>query len=392
MSVNHSDLEARMRDDALAAPPYPKPGDAKDNTGFNSLNMHEVMLAQRMPAVRTKLEMAGKPQAAQLADGTIVVAGFIEPPKHPKSCVTIQWSTDNAATFSEPKVFEDMPGRTSGFQCLKSGTLVLAHGPGCGCVSGSTDGGHSWTTTQFPEQVTPEYRVNGPGESAGVVELADGTLLQHVVCELGDYKWKAFLLRSTDEGRTWGDPTPALTHPDADEISYELLASGRILGIARCSGAFIKRNGLEDVVPGGRAAPISGEPGDSPAVFYSDDQGRTWSDPVPTGLGVLQAATYPLQLRDGRVLLIIGHRQFPFGVQAVASRDGGQSWDLQHPMILAWFSWSYYCGHPRSCQLQDGSILTGYYTHRDEGMPPRHNEKCTGELIRWRAPDDWPSR
>ncbi|MDP7399823.1 MAG: hypothetical protein QF541_23360, partial [Lentisphaeria bacterium] len=97
-----SDAAARIREDALRAPPYPKPGDPKDNTGFNSLNMHEVLLAQRMPAVRTKLEMGGKPQAAQLPDGTVVVAGFVEPPGHDKSCVTIQWSKDNAATFGEP--------------------------------------------------------------------------------------------------------------------------------------------------------------------------------------------------------------------------------------------------------------------------------------------------
>ena len=54
---------ARMHEDAVRAPPYPKPGDPKHNTGFNCLNMHEVMLARRMPAVRMKLQMGGMPQA-----------------------------------------------------------------------------------------------------------------------------------------------------------------------------------------------------------------------------------------------------------------------------------------------------------------------------------------
>ena len=400
MSTTTTDGTSRIREDALRAPPYPKPGDPKDNTGFNSLNMHEVLLTRRTPAVRTKLKMAGKPQAAQLADGTIVVAGFIEPPEHEKSCVTIQWSTDNAATFSEPKVFEDMPGRTCGLRCLSSGTLILGHG--AACMSRSTDGGQSWTTTQLTEDITPESGQLGIGESDGAVELPDGTLLQHVHRFLGDYKWQSYLVRSTDEGRTWGDPTLAATGTDADEISYELLHSGRILGIGRCSGAFIKRNKLEDVIPGGRDAPLQGEPGDSPTQFHSDDGGQTWSDPMPTGLGVLQAATYPLQLRDGRVILVIGHRQLPFGVQAVASRDNGMTWDLEHPMILSQHSWSFYSGHPRSCQLQDGSVISGYYTHRmyapcypcpkcgDGSILPRHNNELTGELIRWWPPDDWP--
>lgn len=138
-------------------------------------------------------------------------------------------------------------------------------------------------------------------------------------------------------------------------------------------------------------------------MFYSDDKGRSWSRPTPTGLGVLQAAgAYPLPLPDGRVLLLHGNRVFPYGTQVVASRDGGMTWDLDHPIILSWHSWSGYCGHPRSVLLHDGTILTGYYTHRIDvegdgpadparnAPPPHHNAADTGELVRWRVPDNWP--
>ena len=46
--VRDSEGAARIREDALRAPPYPKPGDPKNNTGFNSLNMHEVLLARQI--------------------------------------------------------------------------------------------------------------------------------------------------------------------------------------------------------------------------------------------------------------------------------------------------------------------------------------------------------
>ena len=55
-------------------------------------------------------------------------------------------------------------------------------------------------------------------------------------------------------------------------------------------------------------------------------------------------------------------------------------------------------------QLLDGTMLTGYYTHRidvkGDGFPdparnaptPHHNQADTGELVRWRVPDNWPSK
>src|SRR4029453_13935186 len=78
--------EAQMLQDVRNALPYRKPTGLRN--GFDGLDMHQVLQVTRRPAVRVKLEMAGKPQAAQLADGTIVVAGFIEPPVHKDSRCT----------------------------------------------------------------------------------------------------------------------------------------------------------------------------------------------------------------------------------------------------------------------------------------------------------------
>ena len=392
----------QFRREAQSAAPYSKPRGLRN--GFDGLNMNQVMVVERAPAIRVKLEMSGKPQAAQLPDGTIVVAGFIEPPVHKESRCTLQYSSDNGKTFSAPRVLE-MTGRSNGFRCLKDGTLILCHGGKPEGISRSTDGGKTWTNFEIPASIVPGEQYMTMGECHGPIELRDGTLLVHLSRTVGKYEWAAYVIRSKDGGKTWGDPTRVPTNTDSDEISYAHLPSGRILGVTRSSAAMIKREHLEDIVPGGRTAPLGSEAGDAAYSFFSEDGGRTWSAPKPVGLGVLQAAgAYPLPLRDGRTLLLYGHRVFPYGTQVVGSWDGGITWDLDHPIILSWHSWSGYCGHPRSVQLQDGTILTGYYTHRidTEGdgpvdtarnaPAPHHNREDTGEVVRWRVPDNWPPR
>src|SRR5581483_8065166 len=392
----------QWRQEVRSAPKYRKPRGLRN--GFDGLNLNQVMVVDRQPAIRVKLEMSGKPQAAQLPDGTVVVAGFIEPPEHKQSRCTLQYSRDNGKTFSQPRVLE-MTGRSNGFRCLKDGTLILGHGGNPEGISRSTDGGKTWTNFEFPNDIVPGEKSMTLGECHGPIELADGTLMMHLARTVGNYQWAAYVIRSTDGGKTWGDPTRVPTETDSDEISYALLPSGRILGITRSSAAMIKRDHLEDVVPGGRTAPLGSEAGDAAYSFFSDDGGRTWSHPRPTGLGVLQAAgAYPLHLLDGRLLLLYGNRIFPYGTQVVGSWDGGLTWDLDHPIILSWHSWSGYCGHPRSVQLRDDTILTGYYTHRIDvegdgpvdtarnAPSPHQNGADTGEVVRWRVPENWPPR
>ncbi|MED5449209.1 MAG: sialidase family protein, partial [Planctomycetota bacterium] len=338
---------AGMARDKKNAVPYAKPKGLRN--GFDSVDMNEVMVVQQQPAVRVKLESAGKPQAAQLDDGTVIVAGFIEPPVHKQSRCTLQYSRDNARTFGKPVVL-DMPGRTGGFRCLKNGTLILGHSAG---ISRSTDSGKTWSTWTFPTKIVPGTGRLGLGECHGPIELDDGTLAMHLYRVVGGYQWNAYLIRSTDDGKTWGDPTQVPTRTDSDEISYEYIADKkRIFGVTRSSAAQIRRvKEFADQVPGGKNAPLGSEAGDAAFQFHSDDGGRTWTDPIPTGLGVLQAAgAYPLKLADGRMLLLYGNRQFPYGTQVVGSHDNGKTWALDQPILLSWHSWSGYCGHPRSVQ------------------------------------------
>ena len=184
-----------FRREVKSAALYRKPRGQRN--GFDGNHMNQVMVVEKSPAIRVKLELAGKPQAAQLPDGTIVVAGFIEPPVHQESRCTLRYSRDNGKTFDEPRVLE-MEGRSSGFRCLKDGTLILGHGGARQGISRSTDGGKTWSTFSIPADIVPGEKDLRLGECHGPIELPDGTLLVHLARTVGHYEWAAYVIRSND--------------------------------------------------------------------------------------------------------------------------------------------------------------------------------------------------
>jgi hypothetical protein len=134
----------------------------------------------------------------------------------------------------------------------------------------SGDRGQAWEACQVEwESFAPAHCTrHGFGETNGLVELPDGSLgiCCHAIKESPQtvYDWNAYLIRSVDGGRSWGDAS-LVTH--TDEVSLLLGADGHLVA-------------------------------------------------------------FPLKLDDGRLLLVYGNRQFPFGCQAIASRDGGHTWAL----------------------------------------------------------------
>jgi len=64
-----------------------------------------------------------------------------------------------------------------------------------------------------------------------------------------------------------------------------------------------------------------------------------------------------------------GHRLEPFGVFAMLSHDGGNSWDVENGLLLDWGSENTDCGYPSSAQLDDGTIVTIYYGVRHRDFP-----------------------
>ena len=100
-------------------------------------------------------------------------------------------------------------------------------------------------------------------------------------------------------------------------------------------------------------------------------------------------------VRKGYVDTPEGYLQF--GVEAVVSRDNGETWDLDHKYLLAaWtgnrtdteWSWTQSSQQTSSVLLPDGSILTafgtGYRVVKPEGDPQTYCPRDVG-LVKWRV-------
>lgn len=360
-------------------------------TGFNSVNIHEIYVAEKVTARRSQIVRGwSKPVIQRLANGDLLASQSKNlrqerNPNYPDADeeAALCRSTDNGITWSEPWLL-GIPGRPTQLSALSSGALVLAAG---GNLYRSADEGTTWAGCDIDwdafQDDTRENVMRGFGETNGLTEMPDGSLLgvAFTLHEPIDVytDFRAYAIRSSDNGRTWGDATKII---ETDEVELLLLPDGRLLGFARLDTSYTR-----DVW--GQTGQIA-EGGDTMALMKSTDGGRTWTEPKPIGLGAAQIPGFPLLLPDGRLLLIHGNRQFPFGVQAVGSRDLGLTWDLDHPLILAWASWDNYGGHPRSILMPDGSIMTGYYARYFKEYPDTVNGDIVSHCLNWRVPENWP--
>ena len=201
----------------------------------------------------------------------------------------------------------------------------------------------------------------------GFLRLADGTLLLNVygAAAHGTFRHQSGTLRSSDEGRTWGDyrVIGAGAEPDGgpallNETGLVELPSGRLLSMSRtqydgfplvrgraadAGGAWqVERSGLTGLCPAlcvSRAGPPAGtvvlvyhdrwgRHADRGGVYatFSTDEGTTWGEPQ-----WLSAGAYPclLETAPGRMLctyyrdntLLRGtsfHVPFPSGLRSLA--------------------------------------------------------------------------
>lgn len=90
----------------------------------------------------------------------------------------------------------------------------------------------------------------------------------------------------------------------------------------------------------------------------SDDGGRSWTKPhaiLPRRGG---APSHILIHSSGMLVATYGHRQPPYGVQAMFSRDGGESWDTGYEIFEGVNG---DLGYPSTVELADGGLLTVFY-------------------------------
>jgi hypothetical protein len=124
-------------------------------------------------------------------------------------------------------------------------------------------------------------------------------------------------------------------------------------------------------------------------VSISKDDGKTWG-PIQMLFEAGRHHAHLLRLADGRLVMTLIVRanvqggklaSYRRGVDALVSKDNGQTWDLGRRYVLdeynyydgdKWFSGE--CGHLSSLALDDGTILTCYGNYLAKGI----------SLVRWR--------
>ena len=154
---------------------------------------------------------------------------------------------------------------------------------------------------------------------------------------------RVFYAKSENDARGFRFVSWLREHPKGFDIMPSSLSldSGMILTAVRCR----TRDGNKDYID----------------LFESRDSGLHWNlvgTPVPdTGTGGSPPAL--LKLADGRLCLIYGYRNHPFGIYAVLSPDRGQSWSKPIPLRMG--GGNHDIGYPRAVQVSDGSVVVVYY-------------------------------
>jgi len=333
----------------------------------NDLDVPRLVAAERVVAVRGGGYF---PVLVLLADGSLgaVVRGGAP---HIGLGGRLDWirSTDGGRTWSLPTILVDSEwdDRNPALGQMDDGTIVCAYAEAstynaagqfdttvgkyeCFYVL-SSDSGASWSVKQKPP-VGPV--VNG-SPFGRIITLSDGTALMPLYGGAApgwtgdppiaaDADALSTVLRSHDNGRTWGEQSVIAT-TGHNETSLLALSDALVL------------------------AEVRTQPAGAVDQFVSEDGGHTWGAP----LTVTAPSQHPpdiCRLQGGRLLLVHGNRREPLGVGAVLSPDNGHTWDYAHRVMLGWDSLSGDCGYPSVVQLPDGTVVVMYYSVGTQGEGP----------------------
>jgi sialidase-1 len=158
-------------------------------------------------------------------------------------------------------------------------------------------------------------------------------------------KSAAFVAISGDGGHSWVKTREVARDPQVNfyEPCLARLAGGRLIAHLRASSN------------GGYLWQVT-----------SDDGGLTWCKPWQTPMWGFPA--HVVQVADGRVLSVYGYRREPFGIRACLSNDGGDTWDMEHELIIRADLPTRVIGYPTAIALADGTVFTVYWTEDAAGV------------------------
>ena len=98
----------------------------------------------------------------------------------------------------------------------------------------------------------------------------------------------------------------------------------------------------------------------------SEDGGKSWSRPRPILPRRGGAPSHIMMHSSGVLVATYGHREEPYGIRAMFSHDGGESWDVGYELFCGP---TRDLGYPSTVELADGSMITVFYTHETADGP-----------------------
>ena len=371
-------------------------------TGYTGLDYHTVAQLSVMPAWRAQIGQRGfyKAGMAVMGDGSLIASpvDMLSPRQSPpftSGLVNESWpvrlhrSTDEGRSW-QPMQHTPLVGKEGSLTCLDDGVLLFTSESLDG-VAWSDDGGATWEHVNFNTPRYDEYQavfaVRAPIVHAdGAISFVRsvGTMEGRAPEGYESPRSRAWLVRSTDSGRTWEDGTQIDTWDDSfplfAEADFVRLPDGRILASSRFEYLHPLKGKRLPYPPGKM-------PNDHAAghmvLVESADEGRSWSAPREF-LQYSEVQGQLTLLQDGRLLCTYTNYHLPFGVGGVISDDGGRTWDFGHPLQLA-ISNGHAAGWATTRQLAHGTLVTIY------ALTPYHIEPAeTGtsvcHSVRWEAP------
>ena len=362
-------------------------------SGFAGLDLNHVNHWTRLPAERSIVAGKGYYKAGftMLANGDLLASPCYQDNENNKMRIAMFKSNDVGRSWEKLEIAGDeLLGKEPALQTLRSGrVLLITSHPHGFRISRSDDEGVTWKTTAIgnaPETI--DFVDIDFGMMRNVLENDDGSLW--IFMTRGKYyddtapPSKCWIYASSDDGETWEEKQeiPVWDSPEAmfDEGQIIRIADDRMLGVGRVTSNVPIDDGP---LPYGPPVPNGDHAGDHMIIARSTDGGLTWSQPDPL-FKYSEVHAHIVCLRDGRLLCSYLSYHLPWGIYAVTSDDGGDTWDYDHPMQLS-LSVNHTTGWPTSIELEDGSIITLYATTPYPVKDPQEWVSVT-ECVRWRLP------
>ena len=333
------------------------------------------------------------PTVARLQDGRLamVASGFRNQHICPFGKVIICFSDDEGKTWTRPAIVMDTPldDRDAGILPFGENSLLITS------FNNTIEGQR--VVNHFDIETAKRHgnqRTKSPYVE-GYLDVVDAEKAEHQY-------WGSTFVVSHDGGKTFGDVMRA---PVSSPHGPTLMNDGSILYVGRTfcisstdkdsdciaaykmypDGTYEKLGEIENIAPellscephaivlenGKIIVHIRVQNMGYCTIFQSEsfDGGKTFTKPYQLLSKKGGVPPHLLVLKDGTLISTYGHRKEPYGIRVMISENGGDTWEIDHEIHVFEDKENSDLGYPASVELNNGDILTVYYTRETVDSP-----------------------